>query len=301
VVWLIVLPVLILGLAALLPRWLEQQRHPPDQRKVPGRMVQLSRGRTHVTWHGPARGPVAVLIHGLTTPSEVWGPVAEGLAALGYRVMTYDLYGRGHSDAPGGRQDRAFFLNQLDDLLADQGLTGEVTLVGYSMGGAIATAFAARSPDRTKRLILIAPAGIVPTRSGVARTAAQVPVIGDWLYGVFGARAMRRHLLAGPGGRLRDVQVDQLDRRGFLPAVLGSLRGMLAERQEADHRTIGLADLPVIAIWGEDDAVIPIAGMGQLAAWNRNARQDSVADADHALPYSHGADVVAKVTALIRD
>lgn len=37
---------------------------------------------------------------------------------MGYRILTYDLYGRGYSDRPSGKQNREFFLQQLDDLLA---------------------------------------------------------------------------------------------------------------------------------------------------------------------------------------
>jgi pimeloyl-ACP methyl ester carboxylesterase len=66
--------------------------------------------------------------------------------AKGHRVLTYDLYGRGYSDRPGGEQDARFFIRQLEDLLEHQGVTQPVTLLGYSMGGAIGAAFAAKHP-----------------------------------------------------------------------------------------------------------------------------------------------------------
>ena len=105
---------------------------------APGRIARLSQGATHYTWTGPENGPVAVCVHGLTTPLQAWDGIAARLAEAGYRVLAYDLYGRGYSDRPGGTQDSAFFLRQLDDLLADQGIAGDITLLGYSMGGAIA-------------------------------------------------------------------------------------------------------------------------------------------------------------------
>lgn len=82
------------------------------------------------------RGPVAVCVHGLTTPSFVWHGLARGLATFGYRVLIYDLYGRGYSDRAPGHQDQAYFLQQLNDLLEDQQIKGDITLLGYSMGGA---------------------------------------------------------------------------------------------------------------------------------------------------------------------
>jgi len=90
---------------------------------------------THYRWHGPIDGPVIVAVHGLTTPATVWNGMIPFLTAQGYRVLSYDLYGRGFSDAPSGAQNIAFFTRQLGELLADQEITDAVTLMGYSMGG----------------------------------------------------------------------------------------------------------------------------------------------------------------------
>jgi len=152
--WLIFILLLIVVIG--LPWILEKRRKPMSQalrKNAPGNFAELSQGVTHYQWIGPVRGPVAVLIHGLSTPSAVWQDVAQGLADAGYRVLAYDLYGRGFSDAPSGKQDAEFFVTQLDEILADQGLAEDLTLVGYSMGGAIATAFAATEPHRMKRVI----------------------------------------------------------------------------------------------------------------------------------------------------
>lgn len=117
---------------------------------APGSFVTLSQGVAHYDWIGPVRGPVAVCVHGLTTPSFVWGGLAQGLAAMGFRVLVDDLYGRGYSDRPKGKQDKAFFVAQLEELLAHQEVEADFTLFGYSMGGSIATAFAAKHPARVR-------------------------------------------------------------------------------------------------------------------------------------------------------
>jgi pimeloyl-ACP methyl ester carboxylesterase len=52
----------------------------------------------------------------------------------------------------------------LKALLADQDVSGDLTLLGYSMGGSVITAFAAAQPERIKHLILLAPAGIDLTK-----------------------------------------------------------------------------------------------------------------------------------------
>lgn len=85
-----------------------------------GQVADLPNGPTWFQWRGPRDGPVAVCVHGLTTPSFVWGPLADHLAGLGFCVLTYDLYGRGLSARPKGEQDSAFFNAQLAALLDHQ-------------------------------------------------------------------------------------------------------------------------------------------------------------------------------------
>ena len=301
---------LILALLALAAAWpfLAQRRlPPPDPRQAPGLFAALSQGETHYRWHGPARGPVAVLVHGLTTPSPVWDDVAQGIVALGYRVLTYDLYGRGYSDAAPGLQDRAFFLRQLSDLLAHENLSENITLVGYSMGGAIATAQAATHPEQIKRLVLIAPAGILPLPdTGIEGVVRRTPGLGDWLHLALGARRMQARIRAnatrdGTAPALTALQLAELNRRGFLPAVLSSLRGILSQTQEEDHRALGRADVPVFAIWGEGDTVIAIRGLGLLATWNRATRQESLPDAGHGLIHTHAPQILDLLRAMLRE
>ena len=295
--------ILALAVVAALPFVMEWRKKPMNaaaRAKAPGRIAHLSQGDTHYSWTGPRRGPVAVCIHGLTTPSQAWTGVADGLAAMGYSVLTYDLYGRGYSDRPGGVQDRRFFLRQLEDLLSDQDIGDDITLLGYSMGGAIASAFAANSSSRVRRLILVAPAGMGHDLGSMARITRDVPGLGDWLVRVAFARGHRkatnaeRHLTTTPPD-IVDIQQRELDRRGFVPAILASLRGMLRGESETEHRLIAAAGLPVLAIWGRDDTVIPLAAGDVLASWNPQARHAIIDGAGHGLPFTHSAEATAAI------
>jgi pimeloyl-ACP methyl ester carboxylesterase len=300
--------IVVLLVLALAPALLERLRPaigPKQRQGANGDFVTLSQGVTHYRWVGPVRGPVAVVVHGLASPLIAMEGLTEGLGKMGYRVLTYDLYGRGLSDAPPGRQNRAFFLRQLSDLLAHQGVTEEITMVGYSMGGSIATAYAAENPHRISRVILFATSGVVTKESDFSRFCRRVPVIGDWRHGMF----VRRRILSAipldsPSpyvGRVLSAQRKELSRRGFLPAILSSRRGMLAETMVKDHRKLGREDVPVIAIWAEKDQVVPISALGVLAQWNRFARQEVVAGADHALPYTHSEQLIDALRKALRD
>ncbi|MFB6346808.1 MAG: alpha/beta fold hydrolase [bacterium] len=61
---------------------------------------ELSHGTTHYEVAGPRNGPPVVLIHGLTSSLFIWDEQFYRLAENGYRVLRYDLYGRGLSDRP---------------------------------------------------------------------------------------------------------------------------------------------------------------------------------------------------------
>jgi len=54
-----------------------------------------------------------VLVHGWNTPSHCYDTVFQSLAKAGHRVVTYDLWGRGWSDAPSHKQCGELFTSQL--------------------------------------------------------------------------------------------------------------------------------------------------------------------------------------------
>ena len=100
----------------------------------PGRAhkVLLPFGETQYYLDGPVDGPRVVLVHGMTPPAIVYKPLADALVKKGYRVLSYDLYGRGYSDAPDVKYNEALYVSQLSSLLLAVGWS-RVTLVGYSL------------------------------------------------------------------------------------------------------------------------------------------------------------------------
>ncbi|OED46801.1 alpha/beta fold hydrolase [Leisingera sp. S232] len=295
-IWLLLI-VLTVALAPFLRETRRKVMNTAARKDAPGSFASLSGGLTHYRWTGPLRGPVAVCVHGLTTPSFVWNGIAAGLGAMGYRVLTYDLYGRGYSDRPKGLQDRAFFLSQLEELLEDQQAGSDITLIGYSMGGAIATAFAAAHPTRLRELILLAPAGFGRSPDRVTQIIRHVPLIGSWLmHAIYptlhmrGTEAERSLPSSVPG--ITDLQQKELGFRGFIPAVLASLRGILNEDFTEELRSLHKKGVPALAIWGQDDAVIPPNSAGRLAERARSLRQEEIPGAGHGLPYTHTSGVL---------
>lgn len=228
---------------------------------APGQFVKLTEGFTHYALAGPPDQPVVALIHGFSTPYFIWDPTFAGLVAAGFRVLRYDLFGRGYSDRPDGVYDQALFDRQLRELLAALGLTAPVNLVGLSMGGAIAVGFTAQHPASVKKLALIAPAGL-PLREALGTKLMRIPGLGEWLFDLLGERV----LVAGLGkdfavrDRLAEFAAHyrvQMRYRGFRRALLSTLRHGPITSMAAAYQAVGRQARPVLLIWGREDRTVP--------------------------------------------
>ncbi|AVT40038.1 alpha/beta fold hydrolase [Plantactinospora sp. BB1] len=100
--------------------------------------------------HGTDDGgrPPLVLLHGLTYDRRQWGPVLRELAAIDpdRRVIAVDL--PGHGDSPGRESyDTGEVVEVLHGAVTEAGLDPPI-VVGHSLGGMLATIYAARYPAR---------------------------------------------------------------------------------------------------------------------------------------------------------
>jgi pimeloyl-ACP methyl ester carboxylesterase len=93
-----------------------------------------------------------VCIHGLTANHTCWGSVADVLSPE-YRLIAYDLRGRGDSDKPEKGYSLESHGEDLERLLDHYGLDRAVVM-GHSLGAKIALRFAAKHPGRVSKLVL---------------------------------------------------------------------------------------------------------------------------------------------------
>jgi pimeloyl-ACP methyl ester carboxylesterase len=139
--------------------------------------------------HNTGTGPPVLLIHGGAEDATMLTAQAHAIAAGGRRVIWYDRRGTGASTRehwPGGGADQhaddaAALLHELDAVPA--------TVLGFSSGGVIALALAARHPDLVTEVIAWEPAalGMLPDADQL-RAALQTPYEehlrqhpGDWV------------------------------------------------------------------------------------------------------------------------
>jgi pimeloyl-ACP methyl ester carboxylesterase len=218
-------------------------------------------GVTHYEWGGPEDGPKVALVHGFSSPMFIWDHNFHALADAGFRVLRYDLLGRGLSDRPHVPYDADLFVRQLHQLLASQGVNEAIDLVGLSMGGGIVMHFTDRYPERVRKVALFAPVGFntLPFMSRLMH----VPGLGEWLMRSAGDRTLLRGALSQLGddpaavNRFREEYLRQLHYKGCKRALLSTLRhGPMAHLEDLYHR-VGQHPREGMLFWGAKDEVVP--------------------------------------------
>ena len=253
--------------------------------------IDLDGPTVYADFGGPADGAPTVLVHGLGSSHVSWASLAPLLAAR-RRVVALDLVGFGGS-APEGRgcgvEDNRVLLSRFLTSVVD----GPVTLVGSSMGGAIAALVAHASPSLVEQLVLLGPAvPVTPTLGALRdldlRGAALVGA--NALPGLAGGvlRARRLHVdparstdgllsivCADPSRvdpAVRDLLVESAAARRGLPwADAGLIEGARSVLRltplEAGRyrRALEGLEVPTLVLHGTDDALVPVAAARRVA------------------------------------
>ena len=118
-------------------------------------------GPTFVRISGPPEAPPLVLLHGAGSTSLMWRPNVLALSA-GHRTYAIDQMEEvGLSTCTQPVRNMAGLVDWLDHLFDALGLDRGIDLAGLSYGGALATQYALRHPERLHRVVLLAPGNTV--------------------------------------------------------------------------------------------------------------------------------------------
>ncbi|GAC1437247.1 MAG: alpha/beta fold hydrolase [Solirubrobacteraceae bacterium] len=231
---------------------------------MPEIIFAAGRGLHYRRW--PGTGRPLVLLHGLLDSADGWAALAGDTHRP---CFAFDLPGFGASPMP--RAPRlASYADDVNAAIEALGIGG-CTLVGHSLGGAVAAAVAERCPS-VHSLVLLAPAGFGPIRlaeafalPGVRHLAgaclplalASPPVMAA-AYMTFVSRR-----------RLPTFELVERLRGSAWRAAPGATAAIcaLAHAGHAvdafDRRRLAF-DGPVAALWGAHDALVPASHMAGL-------------------------------------
>jgi pimeloyl-ACP methyl ester carboxylesterase len=251
--------------------------------------TDLPRGATHYELDGPADARLLVMLHGGTAPSWTFEPLLPELTAAGFRVLRYDLYGRGRSASPRGAHDRALYRAQLLDLLDALNLRAPIDLLGFSFGGATAASFAAHHPQRVARLALIAPVLHFAATQRAIRWL-RLPLLGPLFLHHIGMKkapdaGARLWAGAADSQSYRRRYAEQLQGKDFERAFLAFARSDALDDYTSAYRQAGRHDRPVLLLWGDADRDIPRAHIEALRQALPRCEYHELAGISHGVPF----------------
>jgi pimeloyl-ACP methyl ester carboxylesterase len=242
----------------------------------------LAEGRTHTVRVAGTRtrileagqGDPVILLHGFADSIDTWRYAVPALAQR-HHVIAADLPGFGRSQPVSHRPLLDWYAHWAEELIATVAPRGRATLVGNSLGGAIALDTALRTPLRVSRLVLVSPAGLgqgVPIWWRLV--TAQLPLLPPLASPA--AAALPRAVLSRVVGDVystlvfhRPRQVDANCARGFASYYrnagdVGRLfdLGHAVVRELSTGRLIREAAslrVPSLLVWGRQDRLVPAA------------------------------------------
>lgn len=266
-----------------------------------GHFVTLNDGlRLHYLDSGS--GDAVLFIHGS-------GPGASGhsnfkqnypdFAAAGHRVLVPDLPGYGASDKPETDYTLDFFVEAMFGLL-DALDVQRCTLVGNSLGGAIAIRMALDQPQRIARLVLMAPGGLMEKEQYYLQMEGIQKMGAAFANGELNDAGGMRRLLALQLHDASLISDETVDER---VAVVQEQPRCVLTRMQVPNLSARLAELacPILGFWGMNDRFCPASGAQTLMQSCRNIRFILLSECGHWVMVEHRALFNREVLAFLAE
>ncbi len=238
-----------------------QELNETSRKQADGSFIALSDGVTHYELCGPEDGSPVVLVHGFSGPYFIFDTAFEFLVTSGFRVLRYDLFGRGFSDRPRTKYNIHLFVRQLKELI-DAFSFKPINLIGLSMGGPITASFISQYPDEVTKHVLIDPAGAKRVSLPPMFEALKLPIFGELAFGLFGSVGM----IKGIASDMLDQEIVahfqnqykiQMRYEGFKRAILSTIRSGMLESFYETYAQVGKIRKPTLLFWGTKDKTVP--------------------------------------------
>ena len=267
------------------------------RKNADGDFINLNVGNTHYKIEGEDnKGNWCVLTHGYATPLYIYDKIAAGLVENGYKVLRYDLLGRGLSERVKGDYSPQLFASQLHELTEKLIPNESFFLFGTSMGGTITTTFTSNHPDKVKKLILYAPAGM-HYKAPLYMKLAKIKGIGEVLFKLIAMKVLikgcAREMIYS-GEEAKNNYSEQFaycaQFKGMTKATLSSLRNTILNFDEANKGYVGTnkAGIKVLTVWGTADKTMPYYQSEEMKKILENMTLITFENSGHIFLYDEG-------------
>jgi 2-hydroxy-6-oxonona-2,4-dienedioate hydrolase len=203
---------------------------------------------------GDATKPKVILLHGLGAQAESWQLNIPALAAR-YHVFAPDQIGFGKSDKPFLKYRVGTFVDFLDKFMSETKIE-RATLVGNSLGGWVATFYAAKYPSKVERIVLADAAGLEPKQLDFNQIYQLNNSTRDEI------RANLKLIFASPLFQNNEALVDQFMTQRIAANdgyTINSLIESIKRKEDFLDARLGDVKVPTLIIWGKQDGLLPVA------------------------------------------
>lgn len=244
--------------------------------------------KIHFHDDGEAEKGTVMFIHGSGPGASGWSNFKGNYPYLnqhGYRTLVPDMYGYGYSDKP---TEGTYFMQDLAkqflDMIDALGIE-KISLVGNSMGGAVAIQFALAYPERTEKLILMAPGGLEKRETYMGMKGIKTMI----------ANMSKRDQT--PEERMRDTFSLQLFNPELITDEIIQERVQVAATQPKKllqmlvvknaEEQLAEISVPTLCLWGMNDLFCPPSGAMKVAERVKDSRTVLVNGCGHWLMVEH--------------
>ena len=237
----------------------------------------------HMEYLEGGRGDVLVLLHGFGANKDNWTRIGKYLTPH-FRVIAPDLPGSGQSGAdPEGDYTIGTQAERVKAFLGTLGIKS-FHLGGNSMGGFIAGVYAARYPEDTKSLLLLAPAGVASAEPSelfrllkegkpnplVVKSVEEYERLLDFVF-------VKKPFIPGP---IKRFFIREAIRHRPINLEIGkdlqkSFKDLHLEELLKGQRT------PTLIVWGDKDRVLHVSGAGILESVMPKAKAHVMENVGH--------------------
>lgn len=240
-----------------------------------------------IHYHEQGEGEVVIFLHGAGGGASGYSNFKGNypvFAEAGYRSIVPDLIGYGLSSKPDLPQyDLDLFIAGVKGLVDGLGLKN-VTLLGNSLGGAVALGYALAYPDDVARLILMAPGGVedIDTYLAMPGIANMFEIYKSGKTGADAMRAVMTMQLFDPSLLTEEIINE---RAPIALTQTNAARSIL----KVPNMTARLHELrcPVFGFWGINDQFNPASGAAKLLDNCPNARMVMLNRCGHWVQVEH--------------
>lgn len=243
------------------------------------KFVVVNGNKTRYLEEGKAEKCI-VLLHGLGGMADRWVPVIP-LLSQKYRTIALDLIGYGQSDKPQvvdytPEFFTKFVLNFLDTLSLS-----ETFMVGTSLGGQIVAECAATQNQSIKKIVMIAPSGIMKESTPVLDSYTMAA-----LYPTYETVKMAYEMMMDEKKEVSQRTIENFilnmsqpnTKMTFLSTLLGLKNSPLITEK------LQLIKIPALIVWGRNDKMIPLEYAKEFVSAIKNSTLAVMEGCGH-IPY----------------